>query len=88
MGDQGEIRICTLQRGFVYVGYLRREEHEMVLRNARCIRRWGTSKGLGELHSGPKTSTILDNAGTVRFHPLQMICSHDVDQKAWAKVLK
>lgn len=58
-----------------------------MLRDAKTIRRWGTTKGLGELWSGPKKDTVLDEAGTVRLHPLQIIGTLDVDQKAWEKKL-
>lgn len=82
-----DIRIVIAQRGFVFVGRYSREEHEIVLRDAKNIRRWGTKKGLGELWNGPKTETILDEAGTVRLHPLQIIATLDVDAKAWEKRL-
>jgi hypothetical protein len=82
-----EIRIVIAQRGWVFVGRVSREEHEVVVRDAKNIRRWGTKKGLGELWSGPKTVTVLDEAGTVRLHPLQVIAQIDVDQKSWEKKL-
>ena len=82
------IRIVIAQRGFVFVGRVRREEHHIVVRDAKNIRRWGTKKGLGELWSGPKSETVLDEAGTVRVHPLMVIAEIDVDEKAWSKALK
>ena len=82
-----EIRIVVAQRGWVFIGRVSREEHEIVLRDAKNIRRWGTKKGLGELWSGPRTETVLDEAGTVRLHPLQVIAQIDVDPKAWSKHL-
>lgn len=84
---KAEIRIVIAQRGFVFVGRVSREEHEIVLRDAKNLRRWGTTKGLGELWTGPKSNTVLDEAGTVRLHPLQIVAQIDVDQKAWAKHL-
>ena len=83
-----DIRICIAQRGWVFVGRFTREEHEIVLRDAKNIRRWGTTKGLGELYSGPKRDTVLDEAGTVRLHPLQIIATIEVDAKSWEKTLK
>lgn len=83
-----DIRICIAQRGWVFVGRFTREEHEIVLRDAKNIRRWGTTKGLGELYSGPKRDTVLDEAGTVRLHPLQIIATIEVDAKSWEKALK
>lgn len=86
--DLGTIRIVIAQRGFVFCGYVRREEHEIVVRHAKMLRRWGTTKGLGELADGPLRETVLDLAGTVRMHPLQVVATIDVEQAPWAKVLK
>ena len=87
MAEKAEIRIVVAQRGWVFVGRVSREEHEIVLRDAKNIRRWGTTRGLGELWSGPRTETVLDEGGTVRLHPLQVVAQIDVDQKAWEKKL-
>ena len=38
-----EIRIVIAQRGWVFVGRVSREEHEVVMRDAKNIRRWGTN---------------------------------------------
>ncbi len=81
------VRIIVAQRGWVFVGRVSREEHEIVIRDAKNIRRWGTAKGLGELYSGPKSATVLDEAGTVRLHPLAIVASIDVDAKGWGKHL-
>lgn len=83
-----EIGIVIAQRGWVFVGRIKREDHYIVLRDAKTIRRWGTTKGLGELFSGPKQDTVLDEAGTVRLHPLQIVATIDVDARSWEKVLK
>ncbi len=83
-----DIRICIVQRGWVFVGRFTREEHEIVLRDAKNLRRWGTTKGLGELYSGPRADTVLDEAGTVRLHPLQIIATIEVDATSWEKALK
>ena len=69
---EGDIKIVVADRGFVYVG-----------RAAKNIRKWGTTKGLGELVSGPLNSTVLDGVGTVRI-PLRAIISIiDVEQSKW-----
>lgn len=82
-----ETRIVIAQRGWVFVGRVSRADHEIVIRDAKNIRRWGATKGLGELWSGPKKETVLDEAGTVRLHPLQIIATIDVDAEAWSKHL-
>lgn len=86
-----DIRIVVAQRGWIYVGEVTREEHEIVIRRARAIRRWGTSHGLCQLADGPTANTVLDNGPgkgrAVRLHPLQIIHSIDCDPKAWEKHL-
>jgi hypothetical protein len=62
MGQQ----IVVLDRGFVYVGEVTKEADTVTITNARNIRRWGTTAGLGQLaESGPTSNTKLDPAGTV-----------------------
>lgn len=85
MGNQIEIVIG--QRGWVWVGRVARSEQSVELTDAKCIRRWGTSKGLGELASGPLSNTVLDPAGTLKLHPLGVVATYGVDQAAWEKVL-
>lgn len=82
-----DVRIVVLQRGWVYIGVFSKDAKngECVLEKASCIRRWGTSKGLGELVNGPTTSTVLDAAGTVRFHELTVVSMIDANGEAWSK---
>lgn len=48
-------QIVIAQRGWVFVGDVERTENEVVIKNAKNIRRWGTSRGLGELaQNGPQ----------------------------------
>ena len=86
MAKKKDVRIVVLQRGWVYIGaFSRGTTGECVLENASCIRRWGTSKGLGELVNGPLPNTALDAAGTVRFHELAVVNTIDVDGAKWSK---
>lgn len=84
----GEWRIVILHRGFVYVGQFEQDGPNCLLRNAHNVRRWGTStKGLGELaEKGPLSNTVLDPAGTVRFHELGVINQLDCNQEKWKNV--
>lgn len=60
-------QIAVLERGFVYVGDCEVEDGFLVISNASCVRRWGTTKGLGELAmKGPLENTDLDPTPTVR----------------------
>jgi hypothetical protein len=82
-----EIRIVVLQRGWVVVGKFSQDGDQCQLEAAKVVRRWGTTKGLGELAtSGPLTNTVLDPAPTVRFHALTVIATIDCDQAKWASV--
>ena len=76
-------RIVVLQRGWVVAGLVSQEGQELVITGAKVIRRWGTSKGLGELAGGPLTGTMLDDAGTVRAHVLGVVLMIDVDAEKW-----
>ncbi len=61
------ISIVILDRGFVLVGHAVIDGDWVVTSNASTIRRWGTTKGLGEIAAGgPTASTKLDPIGTVR----------------------
>lgn len=63
-----EIRIVVLQRGNIVVGEygVDPDTDEIRVTGASVIRRWGTTKGLGELRNGPLPDTVLDYAGEVR----------------------
>lgn len=73
------LNIAVLDRGFVYVGDVRREGDFLLIENARNIRVWGTTAGLGELRNGPMNGTKMDVCGTVKvpFHALQhlIVCT-------------
>lgn len=60
-------QIVILDRGFVLVGDARVEGDWVITENASIIRRWGATKGLGEIAmNGPTAKTQLDPIGTVR----------------------
>ncbi len=82
------IRIVILDKGFVSVGVYSATATEGMLTNAAVIRRWGTSRGLGEIaEDGPTTSTVLDKTPTQRFPTHSVINTIECDQKKWKKVL-
>lgn len=80
------VRIVIGPRGWVWVGYYSREGEDVTLTSARCIRRWGTTQGLGELATGPTSQTTLDKAGTVRI-PAALAITYDADAAGWAAAL-
>lgn len=79
------VKIVILQRGWVFVGRYSKTGSDCLLENAHCIRQWGTTKGLGELVDGPTSKTLLDDAGTVRFHELGIIALIDANEEKWSK---
>ena len=83
----GEIRIVILQRGWVYIGRFTRNENLCQLKNAYCIRTWGTTKGLQELVNGATTKTVLDKCeGVVEFDWLTVIHTIEVNQGSWKQI--
>lgn len=79
-------QIVILDRGFVFVGDVAVEGDWLVIRNAKNVRRWGTSKGLGELaKEGPKPETKLDPAGTVRSPMRAVIGLLECEALSWTK---
>ena len=79
----GDIKIVVADRGFVYVGNVEMTADFVILRNAKNIRIWGTTKGLGELVPGPTSKTQLDKVGTVRIPNRAVISIIDVEQSKW-----
>lgn len=79
------LKIIVAQRGWVFIGRRSVDGDEVTLTDAKCIRRWGTTKGLGQLAlEGPQENTKLDPAGTVRLHRLGIVASFDCAEEPWA----
>jgi len=60
--------IVCVSAGWTFVGVYTpaTAEKPAYLADASCIRRWGTTAGLGQLAlEGPTASTVLDPCGTV-----------------------
>ena len=84
LAPDGEIRIAALQRGHVIIGKYSQEGETGHLENASVVRRWGTSKGLGELaQKGPLDNTVLDECPRVSFHVREVIFLMEVNKDAW-----
>jgi len=76
--------IVVVDRGFVYVGDTHITPEWCVIKNARNIRKWGTSKGLGQLAiEGPQSGTELDAVGTVRIPMRAVISVMDTEAAKW-----
>lgn len=84
----GNIKIVILQRGWVMVGYFERNGNDCKLSKASVIRKWGTTKGLGEIAKGPLKDTILDKCyGVVEFDYLTVVAMIAVEESSWANKL-
>jgi hypothetical protein len=67
----GDKRIIVADRGWVFLGDCEdMPDGSVTIRNAVNIRKWGTTKGLGQLCTGPTSETIADPAGTVQCSPI------------------
>jgi len=75
-----ERQIVVADRGFVFVGNAATDDAGTVtLTNASVIRRWGTTKGLGQLAMSGKTDkTVLDACGTVRVPAGSVVATFNV----------
>jgi hypothetical protein len=82
-----EIRIVVLQRGWIYIGRFSKKGNLCQLKNAYCIRTWGTTKGLPELVNGATEKTILDKCeGIVEFDWLTVIHTLTVNPEKWKQI--
>ena len=73
--DGEQLEIVVLDRGWVFIGLVRFDGEQIIIRDALNIRRWGTDKGLGQLaQDGPQEETQLDPSGTVNTHRNALVC--------------
>jgi hypothetical protein len=85
----GTIQIVVLQRGFVVVGLFERKGDTVFIKNSSTIRRWGTTKGLGEIASnGPTESTVLDKEIESSTHVLTIIKCIPCVLEKWSQICK
>lgn len=76
--------IVVADRGFVYVGHVEIDDNFTIITDAKNIRKWGTTKGLGQLAvEGPQDETVLDLVGTVRVPSHAVISIIDTEAGKW-----
>lgn len=86
--EESDIKIAILQRGFIYIGKFERKGNDCKLHNAYCIRRWGTSYGLGQLAiEGRQSRTELDKVGLIEFDILTCIALINCKEELWKNEL-
>ena len=82
--EQGLTKIVILQRGWVVVGKFYQSGSNCWIENGYVIRKWGTTKGLGELAiKGKLSDTILDPVPKTEFHQLTIVAAILCDQEKW-----
>ena len=70
--------ILVLWYGWVVVGVYDRKAR--TVKDAQCIRRWGTTKGLGQLRNGPLAGTVLEPLGDILVPQKPLIV---IEAKGW-----
>lgn len=76
--------IVVADRGFVYVGRLEITPDWCIVTDAKNVRYWGTTNGLGELAlKGPTSKTKLDSISTVRIPMRAVISVIDTEECKW-----
>ena len=59
-------QIIVVTNGFVLIGEVEPSNTTYLVKGASVIRRWGTTKGLGQIAlEGPTKDTVFDPCGTV-----------------------
>lgn len=81
------VRIAVVDNGFVFIGILdciqTLHGSMVIISNAKNIRSWGTSKGLGELKDGPLSQTITDEVGTMTVPLSRIVFTFATNAKKW-----
>jgi hypothetical protein len=68
------------------VGRVTTDGEWCTIADARNIRHWGTTTGLGQLvNEGPTSSTKLDFAGTVKAPARAVISVHPTKEDLWIR---
>ena len=83
------MKIVVINNGFVMVckGFTKHAEG-VTLTNARCIRVWGTTDGLGQLVNGPTPKTVLDARIPIVEVPMhQVLFTFEVSPGQWEESL-
>lgn len=72
-------QIVVVEAGFVYVGECTWKGDFLRIDSAKNIRIWGTTKGLGELRSGPASKTQADFCGVCLIPRNKVVLFLDVE---------
>lgn len=78
-------QIVVLDKEFVAVGEVEAVGDYLVIQNCGHISRWGTDKGLGQLHNGPLPNTKIDRCCEIKVHKLCVVQIIKVNDAAWSE---
>jgi hypothetical protein len=93
--SSSNVYIAVLDRGWIFVGHRENSPkdsegvaNDWRLTNCYCIRRWGTTKGLGEIAiDGPLEESILDKSNDLFINDKSVIFWMVCDSEIWNKYL-
>lgn len=72
--DESTLALVIVQAGHIFVGRaIGGADGTMQLYNARPLQRWGTERGLGQLHDGPTKNTIMGDRVPLILLPVPQI---------------
>lgn len=77
------VKLVVLDKGFVYIGQVTTDSIWCSITDARNIRYWGTTEGLGELCKGPTSKTRIDLAGNIKAPMSSLILLMAVEEGKW-----
>lgn len=81
------VKILVIESGWVLVGYWHQVGDMEILEGARCVTRWGTTKGIGELVPGPTSETRLDLVGEAEVPTRRVLFRIPCDLQGWEEHL-
>ncbi|WP_181242663.1 DUF6948 domain-containing protein [Caulobacter vibrioides] len=83
--DTHGLSLVVADRGFVWVGETVTTQDWVEIKNARCVRRWGTTKGLNQLAvEGPLSGTQLDAPADIKVNRKALIAIIPCEAEKWA----
>jgi hypothetical protein len=78
------VQIVVLNRGWIVVGNVKESVNKTIIQNAAVIRKWGTTKGLGELaEKGKLSDTILDKCPDITVDTANVVLTMNCNQSKW-----
>lgn len=84
VGPPSPTQIVVIEGRWNIVGKVSISDNETIITDAKVIRYWGTTKGLGELAAGgPTSKTKLDPIGTVRVPANKVVMTVDTEGSLW-----